>query len=246
MTTLPTPCDRLDAYLQGRLDADAEAAFERHLDACDGCLDAVAPGEAEAAVFAAMAEVTCPPAVFEAARAQARRAGDRRAVPGRRRLRRTYAWAGLVALLAVAASVLWLSAPEADPLVAEAPEPPSVLLPSPEPAMPAEPEPPPTPEAAPPPASPTAPARPTPPAAGPDRTPDPPSPEPVSPAPEAVPTPDLAAAPDSVAIAREEVLLALAIVSDAQDRAAYAVADGVGRVSDALHASPPLSPPQTP
>lgn len=238
--TTPSPCERLDAYLDGHLEPDAEAAFEVHLETCETCVDATALSDTEAAALADFAAVSCPPAVLHTALAQAHRsAADRVPAPGRHRTRRTFAWVGLAAALAVAAaSTQWLSQPASEPapLVADAtppearPAPPmppvdapddegDARAPSPTPASNA--------GTAPPDRARPRTARPTPPPA----------------TPEAEPRPNHVATPDSVAIARDEMLLALAIVADAQGRASAAVASGVGLVATTLHASPLSSPP---
>lgn len=239
MTPAPS-CDRLDAYLGGRLSPEAEAHFEAHVATCDACLDTAVADVTDALV--PLGAVACPPAVIDAALAEARRTAPDRSPARGRAFRASRLGVGLAATLAlVLTALIWsLAAPE-EPRVAEvrpeatslAPEPPSPLPPAPPPEA-TDPEP--MPEFTAPPPPPAAPA--------PRRAP-PPRPVEDAPPPEAAPLPEVAAA-DSVQIAREEVLLALAIVADAQDHATSAVTDGVGRVHDALHATPSLLSPQTP
>ncbi|MEM1115804.1 MAG: hypothetical protein AAF845_16960 [Bacteroidota bacterium] len=240
-----TPRDRLGAYLDGRLTPDEEAAFEAYAASDDALLEASAEGVTD--LLAPLGEVACPPEVLAAARAGIRRAAPDRASRRGGRFRTLRVRVGIVALLAIAASAAVWVATDVEPEVQIAD-----VRPLPE-ALPPAPldDAPPLPEADPEPTA-TDPAPATPVARGARPAPPPRRAVPSRPAPasrtppEAVaPPPDLAMA-DSVAAAREEVLLALAIVADAQGQAASAVADGVGRVSDALHSTPTLLSPQTP
>ena len=245
--THPTPCDRLDAYLGGRLVPDEEAAFETHVASCPTCLESTDSEVADA--LARLGAIACPPDVLDAALAQARRAAPDRSPRRGGAFRSVRVWAALAAVLAVALSLALRTGldPDESAQVAEVRSEPTPIAP--EAAL--LPEAPVSPEVEPV-AEPPAPAPPTPPTERPAPVPEavaPPAPRP-EPTPIVVPEagaplPETASA-DSVSIAREEVYFALAIVADAQDRTASAVADGVGRLSDAINATPTLHSPQTP
>ncbi len=247
--TTPSPCQTLAAYLDGRLsDADADA-FEAHLADCETCAE---DADDLSLALALLADEPCPPEVLDRALAQARRrAPDREARPSARRRSAPWRLAVLPLLALAVAAAVWLVRPSEAPapreLAASVDEPPAAE-PAAEPT--AEPEAPETPPAVQP--------GPIPPAA-PDASPAPRAPARVAPAPRrapapapaAVPEPDIAQAvppdsvpADSVAAAKEELLYAFALVADAQDHAADAVADGVGRVSDAIRSTPPLASPR--
>lgn len=242
-----SPCQTLDAYLDGRLSDTDVAAFEAHLADCETCIEASAPSDDVGRALRSLSDVACPPAVLEGALAEARRrAPDRAALPlaSRRSSRWRRVVLPLVAL--VAAVVLWSVLPSDDetpaPLATQDTE-----TPDPEPI---EDTTPPAPEIAaqqpdlPPPVIQT---RPTP-------TPPPPPTPQRQPSQDAQPQaqPDVpsqvelatAVPADSVEAAKQELLVAFAIVADAQDHAADAVADGVGRVSDAIRSTPTLASPR--
>lgn len=116
---MSAPCTRLPAYLDGRLTPDDEAAFERHLAdcaTCDAALGAALDDPLDADLTA-LADVTCPPGVVEAALAAVRQpappsrrparplAADRAARRGRPV--RSWAVAAAVVLAALVVALLW-------------------------------------------------------------------------------------------------------------------------------------------
>ena len=242
MTT--SPCHNLDAYLDGRLSAPEEEVFEAHLAHCETC---VGTTDELTLALRSLSDVTCPPEVLDRALAEARRqAPDRAARPLASR-RSALGWrrAVLPLLALIAAAVLWTTLPDDEPaapqlattetpLETTEPAPPESSTPDTAEGSPALSSPAPSPEA-----DPVVAPRPAP-----DAPPSPaPQPVPDTALPEA-PSPQFAhAAPaDSVEVAKEELLYAFALVADAQDHAADAVADGVGRVSDAIRSTPLASP----
>ncbi len=257
MTT--SPCQTLDAYLDGRLSASEEAAFEAHLADCETCIGVT---DEVTLAFRSLADATCPPDVLDRALAEARRpvparAADRAALPlASRRSALGWRQAVLPFLALLVAGALWITFDRDDPAA------PQFAATDPGPAaVPATPPAPPPPETdpveepsanaseAPTPAPTSTPRMASPPAVASRSAPAPP-PAPEVTTPEALtsdaPTPQFAqnAPADSVETAKEELLYAFALVADAQDHAADAVADGVGRFSDALRSTPLASPHQ--
>ena len=249
-------CSALDAFLDGDLSARDASAFEAHAASCAECTSDLAVSRLLEAEWSAMAAVSAPPAVVEAALVAARRrATDRPPAARTARPRHLRLVAFGVLAVVVASAALWLQrdASPAPPLQAStdtgSPGGPATETVAPaladadgqrEPVVQPDPVPSETP------ASPAAaparrPARPAVESAAPPR----PSPiRPANPDPaarDAVPTPprDLVAqaapaAPDSVAQARQDLLLALSLVADAQSRASATVNLEFERATDAL------------
>lgn len=245
----PTPCQTLDAYLDGRLTEAEAAAFEAHLGDCETCLAAADADDPLSHVLGSLADVPCPPDVLDRALAEARRQSPDRPPAARRARVRRWRYAALpLAALAVAAAV-WTVRPPHDapaPLATAAPEasapaaPPAStqdLAARPQPAAPV-----PSAEATPPPTSEPLAAADDPPTDGPAA-----SPSSAVAAPADTPPAVARAAPaDSVRAAKDQLMLAFALVADAQEDAADAVATGVGHVSDALRSTPLLVLPYHP
>ncbi|WP_420453926.1 zf-HC2 domain-containing protein [Rubrivirga sp.] len=235
-----TACLPLDDYLDGRLsEADAQA-FEAHALDCAACDAAL---ESSVGDLSVLRDVSCPPAVVEAALRSARRAGDRAPAAGRG-LRRRFVWAPL-ALAAALAVVVGVSLDrEPVPVVAEATAPVA-------PTESAEttgdvdraetPVPPPE-------ADPVAPApRPTPAPQTPQPDPRPAAPQ----APAVAPTSDIAQAvpdvpdeaeptTDEIEAARQDLALAFRLVAEAQSRAGDAVRAEAGPLSHTLDQTLPF------
>ena len=232
----PSPCTPREAYLNGSLSPEAVAAFEDHVAACEACLATPFSAE-ERALLDDLRAVTCPPDVLTAALAAVPATGQDRAPrrhAGRRRVRPVWVSVAFVAALAVLVATWSVreDSPTPPPLADAGSEPgvPAIMTPAP----PASPSPEPVvPEAAPP-----APVQRG--ASRPRTTPARPSP---TPAPIAQVVPQEPAPPDSVAAARDELLVAFAIVAEAQDQAARAtteaLADGVAHAADAIRTLPP-------
>ena len=254
MTDSP-PCPDLEVYLDGDLpDADARAV-ETHVSSCASCADELAVARRIAAEFAALRDETCPPdlvasAIAAAQRRAPNRAPDRAASPAARRAVRVNRWALACALLAVGAIGLSRLVADRPPPAEPAPD----TLAEVRPARPS--APPAAPDA-------TAPDATTPDAAASRPEADAPRPARATPtvrrAPRASapadPTPAVAADPDALAPlaadaeatapdaadverAQADLLLALALVADAQTHARANVSHQLERAADALHDTP--------
>ena len=231
----PSPCTPREAYLDGSLSPKEVAAFEDHVATCEACL---APpfSDEERALLADLQAVTCPPDVLAAALAAVPAGRPDRAPRrhvARRRVRPVWAGVAFAAALAVLVATWSLRQDsQAPPPFADAGSQPVV------PSVTAPPPAPPSPEPVVPEAAPPAPVQRG--ASRPRTTPARPSP---TPAPIAQVVPQEPAPPDSVAAARDELLVAFAIVAEAQDQAARAtteaLADGVAHAADAIRTLPP-------
>ena len=242
------PCPDLDAYLDGGLsDADARTV-DTHAASCAACADELAIARRLSAEFASMRDETCPPdLVAEAIAAAQRRAPDR--APARTaasRFARLNRWA--IACVVLAAGAIGLSRLIADRQLAPTPSSaPDELAevrpaPAPEPTTSAS-------EAMPQPAAErdartSAPASSLGPIARRETRPRavalPPA---VDPPPAVAPPPSADApdpAPDDAEIeqAQADLLLALALVADAQSHARSNVTHQLERAADALHDTP--------
>lgn len=244
---MTTDCHRLDDYLDGRLPEPDAEAFETHTLSCADCdaaLDA-----ADRLDLSPLRDVTCPPAVLDAALRSARRAPDRTAVAGvrRSRFRLPLVALALATVAVLAIGLARIAAPDVPtPVVAERTVP---VQPAPNDELPA-----PEPEAAPlaetpePPAPPPlTPERPTP-----RRAPAPPPPVPtVSPAPSPTEAPQDAIAQgetppeedlslEAVEAAQRDIALAFSLVAEAQTRAGDAIRTRAGSVSETLDQTLPF------
>lgn len=254
MTCPPAP--RLDAYLDGDLDAADHDRVRRHVEACAACAAVVDAERQLAEAFVRARSVRAPEGLVAAALAEARKAeaaaparaaarpapaADRAPTgpPARTRtpvLRRVVVLGCAVAAALVSTWALLDSAPDSAPAVAER------VAPAPAPLAddgPAEPPalPPQTPPAAQAPAAP-----PAPPAA--------PAPPPAEPRPEEAPDSPLVAdaaldgedapSPADVEQAKRELQLAFALVADAQRQAGRTVRAEAGTLSDALDSTIPF------
>ena len=259
MTDSP-PCPDLEVYLDGDLpDADARAV-ETHVSSCASCADELAVARRIAAEFAALRDETCPPdlvasAIAAAQRRAPNRAPDRAASPAARRAVRVNRWALACAVLAVGAIGL-------SRLVADRPPP---AEPAPDTLAEVRPARPSAPPAAPDATAPDAAAQEatTPDADAPRPEADAPRPARATPPAPPVrralrasapadPTPAVAADLDALAPlasdaeasaadverAQADLLLALALVADAQTHARANVSHQLERAADALHDTP--------
>jgi len=238
MTQSPSFCSSLDAYLDGDL-ADADArAFETHAQTCSECTADLAATRLLDAEWARLATTTAPVGLIDSALREAKQGTrDRQPVPpSRRRMGR---FASVVAfgvlLVALASTALWMQRDNAPvPALQASADPPatidSVESPLPEP-IPAE-------EITPqldPPSSPPSPR------ATPARQPAParrsqPAPPPV-PVEAPVQLVQQVSPADSVAQAKDDLMLALSLVADAQSRAGTTVSTEIGRAAGALSES---------
>lgn len=233
----PSPCHKLDLYLDGDLPEADLTAFEAHAEACSECTADLAAARLLEAEWTRLATIPAPAHLVEAALREAKRGPqDRQPVRGSRR--RYGRLAGRVTfgvlVIALASAAVWMSRDASPSLQASADPPPTIdttAAPIPRESIP---------EAAateetfrPPDAAP-APIPPRP-AAAPVRrqqTVPPPRPAPIEPPVQLVE--NTVPPADSVAQAQEDLMLALALVADAQSRARSTVTTEIGRAAGAL------------